>query len=162
MRPPEDAELEPEPFVLGAWVGSLVSAPDGALASVADKLSVRDLSDSARVRATKGLLATALASVVDNALRAHATNASLRAVSLVVSSDPESVQITVEDSGVGMAPALAVRAGEPFFTTRDAGEGMGLGLYLARSTLARHGGGLELTSGPTGTTVVMRLPRVRD
>jgi two-component system sensor histidine kinase RegB len=51
------------------------------------------------------------------------------------------------------------RAGEPFFTTKAPGQGMGLGLFLTRAVLARLGGNLELTSVPGGgTTAVLSLP----
>jgi two-component system sensor histidine kinase RegB len=51
-------------------------------------------------------------------------------------------------------------AGEPFFTTKEPGHGMGLGLFLARSLLEQLGGGLELSSlMPAGTRVLLILPK---
>jgi two-component system sensor histidine kinase RegB len=52
----------------------------------------------------------------------------------------------VEDHGPGMEPAVAARAGEPFFTTKVPGEGMGLGLFLARTTAEHLGGRMEIES----------------
>ena len=46
--------------------------------------------------------------------------------------------------GAGVAPHLAGRLGEPFLTTKEPGEGMGLGLYLVRTLLAQSAGGLEV------------------
>lgn len=60
----------------------------------------------------------------------------------------------VSDHGSGMDAATMARASEPFFTTKEAGRGLGLGLYLARSAAERFGGGLAITSRPgVGTTV---------
>jgi len=71
--------------------------------------------------------------------------------------------IRVEDHGRGMAPEVLARAGEPFFTTKGTGEGMGLGLFLAKTFVEQLGGGLTLTSVPgAGTQVELRWPEVRN
>jgi two-component system sensor histidine kinase RegB len=68
--------------------------------------------------------------------------------------------LTVRDRGPGMPPEILSRAGDPFFTTKEPGQGMGLGLFLARNVIERIGGELRLASTPgTGTTVTIRLPR---
>ena len=51
------------------------------------------------------------------------------------------------------------RAGEPFFTTKEPGQGMGLGLFLTRAVIEQLGGSLQLQSVPgEGTTATLRLP----
>lgn len=68
-------------------------------------------------------------------------------------------EITVIDHGSGMEQTILQRAGEPFFTTKEPGHGMGLGLFLARAEFERAGGGFELTSqAGTGTTARLWLP----
>ena len=58
-----------------------------------------------------------------------------------------------------MAPEVMARAGEPFFTTKDPGQGSGLGLYIARTLAEQLGGALELLSQPgRGTTARITLP----
>jgi signal transduction histidine kinase len=48
---------------------------------------------------------------------------------------------------------------EPFFSTRPAGEGTGLGLALSRRIVVRHGGSIDVQSEPgQGTTVTVKLP----
>ena len=56
-----------------------------------------------------------------------------------------------------MAPEVLQRAGEPFFTTKEAGRGLGLGLFLARVFAERTGGSLTLQSAD-GTTATLELP----
>ena len=64
------------------------------------------------------------------------------------------LRITVSDRGTGMAPEVLERAGEPFFTTKGPGRGLGLGLFLARTMAERFGGRLRLESSPdSGTNV---------
>ena len=58
-----------------------------------------------------------------------------------------------------MEPEELSRAGEPFFTTKPPGRGMGLGLFIARSVVEQLGGSLELDSRVgAGTTATVRLP----
>lgn len=69
------------------------------------------------------------------------------------------VHIEVEDSGVGMDATVLARASEAFFTTKQSGEGIGLGLYLVRLFCERHGGRLDIESQPErGSRVGIRLP----
>ena len=58
--------------------------------------------------------------------------------------------LVVRDHGPGLAPQVQEHIGEPFFTTKEPGAGMGLGLYLARSTLERLGGELSIENQPEG------------
>ena len=69
------------------------------------------------------------------------------------------VRAQVIDHGVGMPVEILARAGEPFFTTKVPGEGMGLGLFLTHTLAEQLGGGLELRSTPgAGTTATLKLP----
>jgi len=64
------------------------------------------------------------------------------------------------DHGAGMSAGTLARVGEPFFTTKDPGRGMGLGIFLVRALTAHLGGELSIDSvRGRGTTVTMRLPR---
>jgi CheY-like chemotaxis protein len=67
-------------------------------------------------------------------------------------------RIAVIDHGEGMTDEVARQAVAPFFTTRPAGKGMGLGLTIARMVAEAHGGSLEIDSAfGRGTTVSMHL-----
>lgn len=69
------------------------------------------------------------------------------------------VGLCVRDDGQGMSAEVLSRAGEPFFTTKPPGKGMGLGLFLSRTVIGRVGGRLEIASHPgRGTDVVILLP----
>ena len=58
-----------------------------------------------------------------------------------------------------MAPEVVARAFEAFYTTKDVGKGTGLGLDIAhRIVVERHGGTIDIESGPGGTTMRVRLP----
>jgi len=69
------------------------------------------------------------------------------------------VVLTVSDRGPGMSDDILARAGEPFFTTKEPGKGMGLGLFLTRSVIERLGGSLELQSPKgQGAIATIRIP----
>lgn len=70
------------------------------------------------------------------------------------------VRLSITDTGAGMDSATLARAEEPFFTTKPAGRGTGLGLAMARDFAERSGGKLVLASAPgRGTTVTLWLPQ---
>jgi two-component system sensor histidine kinase RegB len=78
-------------------------------------------------------------------------------VVLEVTSDGEALRVAVHDRGDGMPPEVFSRAGEPFYSTKEPGRGLGLGLFLARIFAERLGGSLTLETG-AGTTAVLELP----
>ena len=65
----------------------------------------------------------------------------------------------IRDLGAGIPIEIQDRLGEPFFTTREVGQGIGLGLFIARSLVQHLGGALDIESKPgTGTRVAIHLP----
>lgn len=69
------------------------------------------------------------------------------------------VEAAIIDTGPGIPPEVHGRIFEPFFTTRKDGEGTGLGLAIAYGIMAKHGGTIEVESGPgSGATFIVRLP----
>jgi PAS domain S-box-containing protein len=69
------------------------------------------------------------------------------------------VYLRIGDTGTGMDKATLQRAIEPFFSTKDVGEGTGLGLSMVHGLVAQLGGGLSIESTPgQGTTVELWLP----
>lgn len=69
--------------------------------------------------------------------------------------------LEVADQGEGMSMEAVARATDPFYTTKEPGKGLGLGLYLARSVAERLGGILTISSEQgRGTRVFMQLDNV--
>ena len=69
------------------------------------------------------------------------------------------VCISVRDTGSGIDPEVLSRIFDPFYTTKEAGQGTGLGLYMAYRVVNRHGGRVDLHSEVgVGTTVEILLP----
>src|SRR5215212_475757 len=73
------------------------------------------------------------------------------------------VCITVIDTGEGMSEATALRAQEPFYTTKGIGKGTGLGLSMVHGFTTQSGGAMRIESAlGKGTKVILWLPRARE
>src|SRR5262249_17740516 len=106
--------------------------------------------ENVEVFAPRHLLAQAIRGLGNNALDATPDSST---VVLHLSKPNGQLKIQVRDSGHGMQPDVLARAGEPFFTTKEVGKGMGLGLFLARTVIERLEGTFDLESRPNGGTV---------
>ena len=68
-------------------------------------------------------------------------------------------KLAVKDTGSGMTPEVVARVFEPFYSTKNMGEGTGLGLPMVRSLMRDHGGTVIIDSEPgQGTTVTCYFP----
>ncbi len=102
----------------------------------------------------------ALVAVIKNAFDASPTNS---AVWLSVHHGSGGVRFTVHDSGAGMSAETLRHVGEPFFTTKEPGKGMGLGVFLVQTLAERLGGKFTLESQlGEGTKATLALPRFDD
>jgi len=73
----------------------------------------------------------------------------------------DQVEIAIEDDGAGMTPEVLSHAMEPFFTTRGAAYGAGLGLSMTYGVVKAHDGTIDLASEPgRGTIARLRFPMV--
>ena len=72
----------------------------------------------------------------------------------------ERVEIAIFDNGAGIPDEVRAKIFNPFFTTKPAGEGTGLGLSLSHDIVVKqHGGAIDVESEPGSTTFIIRLPR---
>ncbi len=120
------------------------------LVEIADEVSRTSL------RLPPRAVSQALRSLVTNAQDASPANSS---VVVTARHDGDSLEVVIRDRGTGIPAEVMQRIGEPFFTTKAPGRGMGLGLFLARAVIEGVGGSLQIDSNKTGgTQVSARLP----
>lgn len=138
-------------------VATLVDALTESLSAPrAARLRCQIDAPSQALRVPKEAFVQALVNLVDNAFDASSPDAT---VDLAASLEGTSVRFSVTDRGSGMPEDVAARAIEPFFTTKAAGHGMGLGLFLAQNVVDRVGGALRLESQPgVGTSARLEVP----
>jgi signal transduction histidine kinase len=112
--------------------------------------------DVPMIDAYAGELNQVWTNLIDNAVDAMEEAGTLRVTTQIEADD---VVIEISDTGVGMSPEVAARAFEAFYTTKDVGQGTGLGLDIAhRIVVDRHGGAIMIDSRTGQTIVRVRLP----
>jgi signal transduction histidine kinase len=75
--------------------------------------------------------------------------------------DGENVVITIADNGIGMTEEARKKIFEPFYTTKEVGEGTGLGMSIAYNTIKKHNGQILLNSVlGEGTQFILKIPIV--
>lgn len=136
-------------------LGALVSDTLLVLSARADGARVRVRSrGGASVEGDPRRLKQALLNLVVNGIEATPPGGE---VLVEVRPGDRQIEIAVRDTGRGMSPETLRRIGRPFFTMRQGGTG--LGVALARSVIAQHGGSLRYESAPgKGTTARATLP----
>ncbi len=126
--------------------------------SAADAARVRivDEAGGIQIRAPRRALVFAVVSLLQNAVDASAAPGP---VTFALRVRQHTLDVTVQDAGHGMSGEVLAHAGEPFFPTKPPGQGMGLGLFLARAFADRIGGRLTLASSPAaGTSATLEIP----
>jgi CheY-like chemotaxis protein len=73
------------------------------------------------------------------------------------------VSLTVKDTGEGIEPAFMDRLFDPYFTTKDVDQGLGMGLAVVHSIVKKHDGDIKIESEVgKGTTVEILLPVIEE
>ncbi|MNT15099.1 Sporulation kinase E [compost metagenome] len=95
---------------------------------------------------------------IKNALEASASGGMIEVS--VRRLDPTAIEIVIRDKGCGISKDRLARLGEPFYTTKE--KGTGLGLMVSRRIIQSHGGTFSVTSTVNvGTSVTITFPTQR-
>lgn len=114
-----------------------------------------DLAAQARVLMARTELQQVMVNLILNAVHAMPGGGTLR---LGAQDVAEGVELTVQDSGQGIAPEVLGRIFDPFFTTKQA-QGTGLGLSISQTLVSRAGGRISVRSTPgEGSCFTVFLP----
>jgi two-component system, sensor histidine kinase RegB len=129
------------------------------LTSEKQRLQIVAPADGAALALPAEAMRHVLAALIKNALDSSSDG---QPVSIAVEIVNPRVRFTVTDAGSGMSPETLNRLGEPFFTTKEPGKGMGLGIFLATVFAERSGGSLTFESETgCGTKAILDLPLTR-
>ncbi len=133
------------PQALDRWLEALVRGWQARRPGVQPRLQLDGTQPAPRIVAEQ-TLAQAIVNILNNA-----ADASPDVVEVSGRWDTDELTLEIADRGPGLAPEVEQRAGEPFITTK--GEGLGLGLFLAYTTLNRFGGAVRLLRREGGGTL---------
>lgn len=123
-----------------------------------DLLEIRivdELPGDLMVRGQRTQLTHVFINLLGNAAKALATNPAgrPREVHVTAAIAGETATIEVADTGPGIPADVIDRVFEPFFTTRDVGSGMGMGLSICHTIMESHGGTIRVANRPEGGAV---------
>jgi signal transduction histidine kinase len=140
----------------------LTEGLESTLVMLAHKLQdgvtvVRDYGDDVpRIEAFAGELNQVWTHLIDNAIDAMRGTGTLR---VSTRGSGNGVVVEIGDTGPGMPKDVQAHAFEPFYTTKEVGQGTGLGLDISRRIIVeRHGGEITIESRPDETVLRVRLP----
>ncbi len=118
---------------------------------------VTDLQELPEINCRPGLIGQAFLSLLVNA--ADAVDRKNGRIRIETEFQDRAIRIRVIDNGIGILTENLNRVTEPFFTTKDVGKGVGLGLSICQDIVVAHNGSIDITSQPgQGTSVQISLP----
>lgn len=150
MKAFADVVRLPEPRRAPCDVADLLGQLCRLMAAEADRRHIRlvlDLQPMPEIALDRALMEQALVNILKNAVEAIGTDGTITLRAGIVSDRP---RFSVEDSGPGLAPEVRAHLFTPFFSTKEAGQG--IGLTLVQEILMRHGFDFSLDSAPGGPT----------
>jgi signal transduction histidine kinase len=111
-----------------------------------------------------GHLQQVLINLLTNAIEATPSGGGVEVTAALLADDDErpGVAIAVRDTGSGIPPDVLPKIFDPFFSTKPAREGSGLGLSICRDLVRSNGSEIQVASTPgDGTTFTVWLPEAR-
>jgi len=147
-------------------VGSAVGFVERQASLANQRIVVTPFPEGSTVRADAQMLQQVFLNLLTNALDAIEGGGEVRITArhaplpLGSSAPMRFVEVTVSDTGTGIAPENLARVFDPFFTTKEVGKGTGLGLAICQSIIEQHRGSIEVQSNllGKGTAVTVSLP----
>ena len=108
----------------------------------------RHVAVNGSVFGSQSTITQVLVNLIANAVAAVRTIEEQRQPEIRISSwvEGDKLFVSVRDNGTGIDPAIQAQIFDPFFSTKDVGEGMGLGLAVSHRIIANHGGSLSVKS----------------
>jgi two-component system NtrC family sensor kinase len=150
--------MNPTPTDLHMVIDQLVRLVQPKLDMTGIQLQLDLSADLPRLNCDAAQMEQVLLALVSNAIDAMPRGGNLWLGTRLLA-DHEEIEIQVRDDGSGIPPDILARIFEPFMTTKESGQGVGLGLAISHSIVERHRGTISVQSElGRGTTFTIRLP----
>lgn len=118
----------------------------------------KNLSVCPAIKVHPNQIAQVFMNILKNAIQAIPENGEIHIATLCINNQ---VHISIKDNGKGMTETEITKIFDPFYTTNEVGEGLGLGLYIALGIIQAHEGTIKVESHvKTGSTFTIVLPTV--
>lgn len=155
-KDPADAMLNVQ-----TWLHEVISLCDQRLKKSDIHLDIKDEAGDLWVKGRVADLMHALLILLNNSCEALEYSEVKRItieLKRVVHEGQEWLRFIISDSGQGVPTGIRARIFQPFFSTKNQGQGSGLGLTIASRIFADHGGGIQLDAEALATTFIVELP----
>jgi signal transduction histidine kinase len=147
----------PKPISVSALLRELVKGVTAMATQNRVELKVTICEDPCILLADAVQISRAIQNVIINAVQASAEKGG--SVTVTCMQKDFYIDLRIEDTGAGMSPAQMSKIFDPYFTTKQAKSGTGLGLYIAKKVVEDHSGSIKVESTPdVGTIFTIRLP----
>ncbi len=128
--------------------------PNGPIPPLPEKAGFLFLESLPDIMADPDMIYQAFLNILINAMQAMPAGGKIQIETV---SDEESVSIRFKDEGEGIQQAVLGKIGDPFFTTKETGTGLGLG--IVKNIIESHGGSIQIENRPEfGAQVTVTLP----
>ena len=158
------SRLDTEPLNLGRLIEDCIHLMENEALIRGVTLSYEPDGDLPVLKLDRNQIQSVMVNMILNALDATDPGGEIEIVSKVIENDHgKSVEISVRDTGMGIAPEHIDKLFDPFFTTKEVGKGTGLGLAVSAGIIERHGGKINVKSElGKGSLFTIWLPWIRS
>mgnify|MGYP005842070657 CR=1 FL=1 len=151
---------ERRPLALGTVLSAVADILAYGLGADDIALEIAPMPEGAVIEAEEDALHQLFLNLLVNAQHALRGAPKPRRIGVTVTVRGGSVEIVVADTGLGVPPAIRGRIFEPYFTTKQQGEGTGIGLSVCHGIVTAHGGTIAVDDAPGGgARFTVRLPQ---
>lgn len=158
-----DFARQSQPLLMPVTVTSIIDQVLSLVRHQAEMKNIRiniEETPNLQVIADSNQIQQVFVNLIVNAIQAMQQNGTLT-ISSVMNRDGFA-QISIQDTGEGISPENLERIFTPFFTTKEPGKGLGLGLAVSHGIVERHGGRIEVHSEVgKGSTFITYLPLIK-
>jgi PAS domain S-box-containing protein len=124
---------------------------------------VKDLQGGHLVKCDPNQIEQIILNIVSNAIHALAAVEDERRITISIRTEGKHEVLEIQNNGPAIPKSVQEKILTPFFTTKEIGEGTGLGLSVSYGIMKAHGGDLSFDSEEgTGTRFYMRFPKPQD
>lgn len=143
-------KLDPEPTDINRLVGSTIALLENQALVKGVAIKFNPGENLPQVKLDRSQFQSVLINIIINALDATEPGGNINVYTATGLSGNgagrKGIEITIADTGCGIAPENLDKLFDPFFTTKETGQGTGLGLSVSLGIVQRHGGNIRVQS----------------
>ena len=146
---------------IGRMIRDILELSSEKFKKMGTRVETSEIREELEIRCRETQISQVFVNLINNA-RDAVQDLQERWIKIEVLDRPDSIEISIMDSGKGISAEIREKIMLPFFSTKDVGKGMGLGLSICKSIVEQHGGSITLDPISPNTRFVVRLPKTHE